>query len=113
MPNSCQAVIMDYQRCHDATAEMHILTFSNICVVNRGNAAPTAERTIVLAARADAVYPRYVSTKNVYHTPRISHRAPARKQTHEPLTKNEMNTMLTLAPMGMVARAGTYQGTAA
>lgn len=31
---------------------------SYICLVNRGNAAPTAERTIVLAANADAEYIR-------------------------------------------------------
>lgn len=35
-----------------------ILTFVYICTVKRGNAAPTTERQMVLAANADAEYMR-------------------------------------------------------
>jgi hypothetical protein len=35
----------------------------NICTVNKGKEAATAERTTVLAANADALYIRYVSTR--------------------------------------------------
>ena len=34
-----------------------------ICTVKSGKAAPTAERSIVLAAKAEALYMRYVSTR--------------------------------------------------
>ena len=35
----------------------------NICTVKSGKAAPTEDRMIVLAEKADALYCRYVSTR--------------------------------------------------
>lgn len=39
------------------------LAFVNIWIVNNGKAAATAHRTIAFAAKAEALYIRYVSTK--------------------------------------------------
>jgi hypothetical protein len=41
--------------------ELH--TFVNIWTVNNGNAAATADRTMVFAANALALYIKYVSTR--------------------------------------------------